>query len=104
MMDIKQIALSTALKKLFTERSFSICAIDDCVKMMNVIPDREVYEIMRTVHCVNYSDMPLELRKWLIDSTYSMFSINGCEFVDVEDPSDKKQSKRGIFNRLKPNH
>jgi len=90
-MDPKKEAVKLAIKKLFTDSSFSICAVDKIAKLTNSIPDKDTYEIMSTVHCVSYSEMKPEFRKWLFSSVLSMCSGNGFEitetdFVVVEEP------------------
>jgi hypothetical protein len=48
----KAVALRLALKYLFERACFSICTIDDCLKLTGCLPKAEVYKIMRVLHCV----------------------------------------------------
>lgn len=77
-------ALKLALKKMFTENHFSICTIDSCLKLTGAIPNKEVYKIMHTVHCVNFKDMDEDFRQWLFEQSILMFQANGFDFNKFE--------------------
>lgn len=81
---IKKEACKIALNKLFKDNSFSICTIDNLLKLTNTIPDPEVYKILHVLHCANYSDMSPEFRKELFRMVLDMFKGNGFEFEDIE--------------------
>ena len=54
-------AAEAALKKMVQDRCFSICTLDTIIQMMDIKADREAYQILRTLHCVDYSQMSPEL-------------------------------------------
>lgn len=58
MTDLKMLAAQAALQKMFDQDYFSICTIDNIAKMMGVKPNREAYQILHTLHCVDYNQMP----------------------------------------------
>ncbi len=58
---IKLLAAQAALQKMLSSSHFSICTIDRIIEMMGLKPDREAYEILHTLHCVDYNQMPSEL-------------------------------------------
>lgn len=58
---LKLLATQAAIEKMFSGSYFDICTIDNVVKMMGLKPDREAYQILRTLHCVHYNQMPREL-------------------------------------------
>jgi len=60
--DTKAMVAITALNKMFESGSFSICTIDSVAQMLGVIPDREAYETLRPLHCVDWQKMPKALR------------------------------------------
>lgn len=60
--NFKKLALDTAIQKLFTADSFSICTLDEIIKVLKVVPNGEIYQQLRLLHCVSYRDMPNELK------------------------------------------
>lgn len=55
-----------ALQKMFRgERSFSVCTINDCAKMFDLVIPRERMDIYRAVHCVNWNEMDSQYRQTL---------------------------------------
>lgn len=55
--DLKLMAAQAALTKLVSGGHFSICTIDTIAKMLGVKPEREAYQILHTLHCVDYNQM-----------------------------------------------
>lgn len=80
----KLIALKLALKKMFAGNHFSICTINECIKLTGVIPNSETLKIMHAVHCVNFTDMDDNFRKWIFSETIKMFTIPGFDFNKIE--------------------
>jgi hypothetical protein len=60
---LKELAAMTALNKMLADGHFSICTVDSVAAMLNVRPAGDSYNILRTVHCVDYAKMPAELRE-----------------------------------------
>lgn len=67
MTDLKMLSTQAALVKLFDQSYFSVCTIDRITEMMGIKPDREAYQILRTLHCVDYNQMPPALLQALPD-------------------------------------
>lgn len=67
MSDLKVMAAEAALKKMVQSSHFNICTLDTIVTMMDVKPDRDAYNILRTLHCVDYNQMRPELLQALPD-------------------------------------
>jgi hypothetical protein len=65
MSDIKVMAATAALQKMLTQSYFDICTIDNIIKMLCLVPDKDAYDILRTLHCVHYNQMPAELLEQL---------------------------------------
>lgn len=61
----QELAAKTALNKMMKDGYFSICVIDNIVKMGNILPNRRAYDILHTLHCVHFKDMPTELYEQL---------------------------------------
>ena len=61
--EVKQLVVSTALNKLFTSSHFSICTIDRVLEVLDRKGLRSpAYAQLHALHCVDYQDMPEELR------------------------------------------
>jgi disulfide oxidoreductase YuzD len=93
---IKQQAIKTALKQMFSNQSFSICTIDDLIKLTNVVPDAKVYRIMHTQHCIKYSEMPKELREWLYLESVKMFAGEGFDLSIIDAVFDRDSNVKII--------
>lgn len=64
---IALLAAKAALKKLFDQGHFSITTINEVAAALGLPkPSGRSYLILRSLHCVDYSDMEPELRKQLV--------------------------------------
>lgn len=62
--ELKAMAVMVALRKALQEsKHFSICAIDAAITALAVVPDKEAYDTLRVLHCVDYMSMPRQLRE-----------------------------------------
>lgn len=59
---LAQLSVLTALNQMMRGRHFDICTVDAAAKTLGAQPDGRAYQILRTVHCVQWGDMPPELR------------------------------------------
>jgi hypothetical protein len=55
-------AARAAVNKMLSQGHFSICTIDQILRMTGGVPPKREYEILRTLHCVDYKDMSQRLR------------------------------------------
>lgn len=62
---IQVMAVKAAVNKMMRDGYISICTIDNILKMTNGIPNRKDYELLHTLHCVNFMDMDPELLRGL---------------------------------------
>lgn len=60
-MDIKILAAEAALRKMLQGSHFDICCIKNVAEMLEIIPDRETMNILKTLHCVDYNQMSPDL-------------------------------------------
>lgn len=81
---IKLMAIKTALKDMFSSKSFSICTIDKCLKIANAMCDKETYQTMSALHCIDYADMDEELREWLIITSVTLFKQEGFDLSIID--------------------
>lgn len=57
----ERLAVETALRKLFSQRYFSISEIDSILKVTGTVAPARVMNSLRLLHCVDYGEMPREL-------------------------------------------
>jgi len=80
----KSATVKAALLDMFKNKNhFSICTIDNCLKVANIIPDAEVYKCLSALHCMNWNDMDRKLRKWVYEAVYNIFTAEP-ENVDLQ--------------------
>lgn len=113
MSDLKQLAALTALNNMLQDSSPSICTIDQVGKMLGVDPKRagDSYEVLRTLHCVNYSKMPRELRDSIprmvqeclgVEPTFQFASdaLEKARAVVAQIQAEPPAPSRGLVRRL----
>ncbi len=60
---LSHLSVLTALNKMMRSSHFDICTLDAAMKTLGCVADGQAYAILRPLHCVNWSDMPAELRQ-----------------------------------------
>lgn len=60
--ETRRLVITQALNHLFSEQYFSVCKLDDIMKIVNAPNHSEAYRLLRTLHCVHYSTMNPALR------------------------------------------
>lgn len=61
--ETKQLVAKQAIARLFTERYFSICKLDDVIALTGAQRGSEAYRLLRALHCVDWADMDPALRE-----------------------------------------
>lgn len=113
MNDMQRLAAEANLRHMLAKGWISICDIDQMIKIAQVVPDREAYDTLRLLHCVNFTQMdpvlvkeiPDLLRKTLggvsikFDNVLSprLVSLNVIDAVVVEE----RPKPKGILSWLK---
>lgn len=57
-----------ALKKMFNGQRYSICPVDDVIKMLGIHVNTSLYYKLRCLHCIDF---------WEMDDELKLFSFNG---------------------------
>ena len=76
-----RLVIGTALRKMFESNRFSICTVDDCLKVAGVIAPKQPYQLLHALHCVEWGAMPPELRKRVPGLVADCF--NGLRIEDL---------------------
>lgn len=60
--ELTRIVIATAMRKMFSGGHFSICTVDECLKLAGIAaaPARP-YGLLRALHCVSFGEMPKEI-------------------------------------------
>ncbi|MHB8123124.1 MAG: hypothetical protein ACYDG4_13320 [Desulfuromonadaceae bacterium] len=75
--NLNQAIALTALNDMFKRGSFSICCIDKVAAVLMINPKGRAYDLLSSLHCINFRDMPSEVRKAVPEL------IKECLGVDV---------------------
>lgn len=62
MNDLKKLAAMTALNNMLRGGHFNICVIDNVAELFGLTRGGEAYHTLHTLHCIDYAEMPQELR------------------------------------------
>lgn len=83
-------AAKAAITHMLSGGHFDICTIDSILKMTGGIPPKREYSILRTLHCVSYSEMSPRLRLELPRIMQIVLESEPIRF-ELVDPSTQKQ-------------
>lgn len=107
--NVKQVVAITALNKMMASGHFDICAIRTIAEMLGVDPKGEAYRTLAPLHCVNFSDMPTELRQ-LIPSLIKeclgvepIYKFTNPRVIEVQPPTPAEvtpEPRRGLMRLL----
>jgi hypothetical protein len=81
----------TAVAKMLRSDYFSICTVDNVCKLIGARQDGAAYDMLRTLHCVHYREMPQDVREVLPALMREVFSQ-----AQIED-----EAIRGIFKGVR---
>lgn len=94
----ERMALQTALKNLFDAGHFSICTIDNMLKVTRTVPNGRVYQSLRLLHCVDYKDMPPELLRELPNMVAEIFKGPLLEAPGMNLVFDERANRPRVIN------
>lgn len=61
--EVKVLAATTALNAMFAGKHFNICVIDRAAKVLGVKVHQESYDVLHALHCIDWHEMPADLRE-----------------------------------------
>jgi hypothetical protein len=71
---IRDQAVVVGLKRLLAEKHFSITSLESLLAAAMIIPDGDAMRVLRALHCVDWADMPADLRRDVANLCVSMLS------------------------------
>lgn len=72
--DLKMSIALTAVHKMLKSSFFDICTVDKVCKLIGANAGGAAYNMLSTLHCVHYSDMPSDVKAALPDLMREVFS------------------------------
>lgn len=90
---LDQAIIETALRKMFSDRRFSICDLDNVIALLETKPDPAAYKRLRVLHCMEYGEMPAEVLRALPDLVYRV--LNGPS-IDIESLLRRRSPADGV--------
>ena len=73
---MQELAVMTGLNNMFRKGYFDVCVIRESAKIMGVCLGGRAYDILHVLHCVNFADMPQELRESIPALIRECLSLN----------------------------
>lgn len=61
--EIKQRAALVALNAMMKKGWMDICTINQVAEMLEVQPDKQAHDVLRSLHCVHFDQMPRDLHQ-----------------------------------------
>lgn len=101
-MTTRQLAIQTALRKMAAQGWFSICTIDTILKTTGNVPEKEAYNTLHLLHCVNYADMPKSLRAELPDLLARALGEPGLKVELTPEPEPEPQRVAPVVVKDQP--
>ena len=74
----------TAIRNMFKSKNFSICTINDCLKITGGIHNQRDLDALDVLHCVPYSEMSPELRDAVFSKTLEVLSAEGFDLTILD--------------------
>ena len=76
MQHLKELAAMTALNEQLRAKHWSICCLDRAALLLNVNARGDAYDILHSMHCIDYDKMPAELRASIPDLVKQCLGID----------------------------
>jgi hypothetical protein len=99
--DLQKMAAQAAIKKMLHDRYFSILHIDTILTMTNGKPNRDDYNILRTLHCVDYGDMAPELLRGLPVLIERVLTSEPLQTISLDFADSTKKLMHEIYGIIK---
>jgi hypothetical protein len=84
MSDTKLLAAQTAVRNMMQRGHVNICCIRDVCRLLSVVPQGDAYDILNTLHCVDFKDMPRELQERMPELLKEVFGGLQLEPITIE--------------------
>lgn len=72
-MSLDDAIVATAIKKMLDKGWFDICTFNELVRMTGALVPSSVRARLRPLHCIQWNEMPDEVREWVWDAINEAF-------------------------------
>lgn len=91
MNEITRLVVGTAMRDMFQKGYVNICTVRECLKLAGILPVGSAYDLLNTLHCVHFKDMPAELTAQIPGLLTDVFNgIRIDDLVKACEPSQKQ--------------
>jgi hypothetical protein len=98
---LSHLGVLTALNRMLLDTYFSISTVDTAIKLMGSCPDGRAYDILRSMHCVHWKDMPKELREAIPKLIERCINVPAHQFqITQVSPAEMAQVQGGTIRLL----
>lgn len=106
MTELQASAVVDAINRMFESNTFSICKVDDCMKVTGAVrtPD---YAALSLYHCVDYSKMSRETKDFLFRATMENIcnvddfpAVKMIRKSDIIESAVRVERKPSFFGKL----
>ena len=84
---LQALAVVTALNKMLEANYFDICTVDAMLKVQRLPVGGDVYDVLRTLHCVYSVRMPKELRDAIPEMLQEVLGVSPTYRFQTLDPA-----------------
>lgn len=97
---LAQLSVLTSLNNMMKSSRFDICCVRDAVKALGTVPDESAMRILAPIHCVNWSDIPAELKAAIPSLIERCIGVPAYQFTHTEIHSEVVESTEQNVSRL----
>ena len=72
--DLKMSIALTAVARMLKSNYFDVCTVDKVCRLIGASAQGPAYDMLNTLHCVHYSDMPPQVRECIPALMREVFS------------------------------
>lgn len=102
MTDFEAKSVVEAVNRMFQSQSYSICTVDDCMKITGAVRTAE-YDSLRLYHCVSYSTMSSETKERLFRATLeNVMNVDDFPVIRLVKKSDEMVNAIALENQSRP--
>lgn len=93
-------AVIIALRAMYKGTHFSICTLNDILKMTGKIMLKENYDALHLLHCVDWSDMGQDMMRQSFDMIIKALDSPSFDFGMMDRDLQKVLGKDGFWKKL----
>lgn len=93
-----KLVIATAMRNMLNGGHISICTIRECLQLAGITPRGRAYDLLNTLHCVKFKDMPAELAVQLPRLLHEVFNgIDVEQLVKAVEPAENRNGATALL-------